>query len=887
MPLSTADIRKRFLDFFERNGHRPLGSAPLVPRGDPTLMFTNAGMVPFKDVFTGLRPRSAPRVVTVQKCIRISGKHNDLENVGRTSRHHTFFEMLGNFSFGDYFKEDACRFGFEFLTGELGLPPERLWISVFAGDEVAPADDEAAAIWRDRIGVPAERILRGSAKDNFWAMGDTGPCGPCSEIMYDRGERFGEPSLDNGERFFELWNLVFMQYQVAEPGGPMAPLPAPCIDTGAGLERIASVLQGVDSNYDTDGFRALLAAGEAVSGRRYGADPEDDVSLRVISDHARMAAHLVAEGVFPEKTGREYVLRRVMRRAIRHGHRLGIAEPFLHRVAGAVVETMGSAYPELAEHRELIERVCRQEEERFRLTLDRGLELLERNADWAAGPAGERVLPGALAFDLTATYGFPLDLIEVIGREQGFGLDGAGYRAAQERHRAASGAGKIGEQAVPQVYSELHASLGDTSFVGYERERGTSQVLAVIRDGATVIGAGEGERIEVVLAETPFYGEAGGQVGDTGEIRGPEGTLRVLDTLRPLSGLWVHRGVVAGGRLRPGDEVEAVVDGERRSAVRRHHTATHLLHEALRALLGAHATQKGSRVGPDLLRFDFAHFEPLSADQLAALERRVNAAVMADTEVRTELTSYDEARATGATALFEETYGDQVRLVRASERSAELCGGTHVTRTGQIGPFAVVTETGIAAGVRRIEAVVGAAAVEWLLSRRAVMDRAARLLRSSADEVPARIEKLFEREKELSRELEAMKRELAGGSARGEGDLLERAVEVGGIRVLGARLGVGDPATLRETADTLCQRLGSGVVCVGGEHKGKAAVVVAVTGDLTGRLDARRLIEKVAAGIGGRGGGRADFAQAGGPDPAGLDEAVGAIRGAVEQALAG
>ncbi|HUT79129.1 MAG TPA: alanine--tRNA ligase, partial [Polyangia bacterium] len=625
----------------------------------------------------------------------------------------------------------------------------------------------------------------------------------------------------------------------------------------------------------------------AASGRRYGADPEDDVSLRVIADHARMTAHLVAEGVFPEKTGREYVLRRVMRRAIRHGHRLGIGDLFLHRIAGAVVDVMGPAYPDLARHRELIERVCLQEEERFRLTLSRGLELLESNESWSTGPAGERLLPGELAFDLTATFGFPVDLITVIGEEQGFGVDEEGYRVARERHRVVSGAGKIGEEAVPGIYSELHASVGDTRFTGYDTERGTSQVLAVIRDGATVTDAGESELVEVVLAETPFYGEAGGQVGDTGEIRGPEGVLRVLDTLRPLAGLWLHRGVVTEGRLRPGDEVETFVDNRRRQAVRRHHTATHLLHASLRQLLGPHATQKGSRVSPDTLRFDFAHFEALTAEQLAGIERHVNDGVMANREVSTTVTSYDEARATGAMAIFEETYGDEVRLVRASEESAELCGGTHVSRTGDIGPFFIVDESGVAAGVRRLEAVAGAAAVEWLIARRAVLDRSARMLRVSAVDVPGRIEKLFDREKELSRELESMKRELAGGGARGGGDLLERAADVGGIRVLGARLAVGDPATLRDTADTLCQRLGSGVVCLGGEHKGKAAVVVAVTADLVGRLDARGLIAEVAAKIGGRGGGRADFAQAGGADPAGLDDAVSAINAVVAAALHG
>jgi alanyl-tRNA synthetase len=880
MPQSTSDIRAAFLDFFSSREHQILPSAPLIPTADPTLMFTNAGMVQFKDVFVQRRSKPAPRVATVQKCIRISGKHNDLANVGRTSRHHTFFEMLGNFSFGDYFKELACRLAWDLLVDELGLDTDRLWVSVFAGDESAPADEEAAAIWRDRIGVSEERILQGEAKDNFWAMGDTGPCGPCSEIMYDRGEAFGEPSLENGERFFELWNLVFMQYQVDDPGAGMKPLPAPCVDTGAGLERIAAVLQGVESNYDIDIMRPLVEIGGALAGRTYGADPVADVSMRVIADHARMTAMLVAEGVFPEKTGREYVLRRVMRRAIRHGHKLGIGDLFLHEVADKVIDQMGDSYPELVEHRDLIARVCRQEEERFRATLTRGLDLLKENDEWGDDPAGRRVLPGALAFDLSATYGFPKDLIAVIGEEDGFVVDEQGFAEAEERHRAVSGAGKIGEAAVLPVYSELLASLGETRFTGYESEAGSTQVLAVIADGATVVEALEDSRAEVVLAETPFYGESGGQVGDSGTIRSKDGELAVEDTIRPLPGLWVHRGVVRRGRVRPGDEVQVEVDHERRAAIRRHHTATHLLHAGLHSLLGSHAVQKGSRVAPDGFRFDYAHFEPLSPQQIAELERVVASRVVENHEVLTTETTFEQARASGAMAIFEENYGDMVRLVSIPGVSAELCGGTHVSRTGDVGPFFILAETGIAAGVRRIEAVAGLRAVDWAADRKALVEEAARLLKSRPDELVDRLKKLVASDKELQREVERLKRELASGG----GDILDQVREVGQIKVLGARIAVGDPAALRDTADTLKQRLASGVVCLGGDHNGKAAIIVAVTEDLTDRLDANQLVRRVAALVGGRGGGRRDMAQAGGPEVSRLDDAVGAIYDAVAEA---
>ncbi|MCK9459245.1 MAG: alanine--tRNA ligase [Proteobacteria bacterium] len=884
MPRTTNEIRSAFLDYFARHDHKVLPSGPLVPAGDPTLMFANAGMVQFKNVFTGLQARPAPRATTSQKCIRISGKHNDLENVGRTSRHHTFFEMLGNFSFGDYFKRGACGHAWELLTSALGLDRDRLWVSVFAGDDSAPADEEAAGIWRDELGVPPERILRGTAKDNFWAMGDTGPCGPCSEIMYDRGAAFGEASLENGERFFELWNLVFMQYAVDEPGGAMRPLPAPCIDTGAGLERIASVLQGVDSNYDTDVLRPLVDLAARISKKRYGAAADDDVSMRVIADHSRMAAHLITEGVFPEKTGREYVLRRVMRRAIRHAHRLGISDLFLHETAGAVADVMGDAYPELVKRRELIERVCMQEEERFRATLSHGLELLNGNSEWIAGPDGGKLLPGAIAFDLSATYGFPLDLIEVIGLEDGFAIDRAGWDAAEGRHKAVSGAGKIGEKAVAPVYAELHRSLGSTEFVGYGASKAATQVLAVIRGGATVEEGNTGEEVEVVLAATPFYGEAGGQVGDTGEIRSPGGRMEVADAQRPIAGLWVHRGTVREGRIRVGDAVDATIDAERRRAVSRHHTATHLLHLGLRRLLGQHATQKGSRVAPDGLRFDFSHFEPLTGEQLAALERFVTDRVLENAPVTTNETTYDAARATGAMAIFEETYGDVVRLVQVGSESLELCGGIHVGASGEIGPFFITAESGIAAGVRRIEAVAGRPALDYAIAARGALEGAARLVKAQPQALPEKMEKLLAKERELRAEVDALKRRLASGGAA---DVTSSMREIAGVKVLASVLGVGDPATLRDTADQLRTKLGSAAICLGGENGGKAAVLVALTQDLLPRLDANQLIRVVAAHVGGRGGGRPDLAQAGGPDADKLETAVNAFYDAVARSLGG
>ncbi len=882
---STFEIREEFLNFFKHKEHLVLPSAPLVPSNDPTLMFTNAGMVPFKDIFVGRKAAPAPRAASVQKCIRISGKHNDLENVGRTSRHHTFFEMLGNFSFGDYFKESACTFAWELLTCGLRLDPDRLWVTVFEGDDSAPRDEEAERIWRDVVKVPAERIVRCGAKDNFWAMGDTGPCGPCSEVHFDRGDKFGPAVMENAERFFEVWNLVFMQYNVTTVGGPLLPLPRPCIDTGAGLERIASVLQGVDSNYDTDVFRPLIHAAAKIAGKKYGADEKDDVSMRVIADHARMASFLIAEGIFPEKTGREYVLRRVMRRAIRHGHRLGIRDLFLHEIAASVIEEMSGAYPELRDHSALIARVCSQEEERFRATLDRGLDLLRVNTSWETGEDGRRMLPGELAFDLTATYGFPRDLIKVIGEEDGFVIDASGYAEAERKHKLVSGAGKIGDKALDPIYQSIKDTLGATEFKGYETLECAAEVKAIIVDGELVDVLQENNSAEVIFDKTPFYGESGGQVGDSGDIETAHaGIARVTSTARPIPELFVHRVEVGtSGSLRKGETYTLRVNSDRRAAIRRHHTATHLLHRALREVLGPHATQKGSWVGPDRLRFDFSHFEALTPDQVDEIEQIVATRVVDNRRVVTETLSYDEARSHGAMALFGETYGDAVRMVSVGKESVELCGGTHAERSGDIGAFFIVDETSIAAGVRRIEAVAGPVAQQWAADRRRALARAAALLKVSAGGLDARLAQILAREKELTKEIEQLKRRLvSGGTSRT--DPLQNAREIEGVKVVSTRLEIGDPATLRDTADRLRQQLGSGVICLAGDNGGKAAIVVAVTKDLAKTLHAGNLIKEVVSEVGGRGGGRADLAQAGGPDVAGLDAAVERIYKAVARA---
>ena len=875
---SSAEIRESFLRFFAEREHERVASGPLVPPNDPTLMFANAGMVQFKDVFTGKEERSYSRATSSQKCIRISGKHNDLENVGVTARHHTFFEMLGNFSFGDYFKKDAIQFAWDFFVGTLGLEPERLVVTVFGGEEgLAPADDEAAAIWKDVTGFDDDRIIRCGAKDNFWQMGDTGPCGPCSEIHYGLGiddldpRKFGEEPAADGRGWFELWNLVFMQFE-RHAGGKMDPLPAPSIDTGAGLERIAVVKQGVLSNYDTDLLRPIVDLASDISGKRYGgSQSDDDVSMRVIADHARTTAFLISEGVFPDKDGRSYVLRRVMRRAIRHGHRLGIGEPFLHHCALRVVEKMGDVYPQLVERRALVEEITLQEEERFRRTLDRGLQLIADNDEWTED-AGERSLPGRVAFKLYDTYGFPLDLQEVIGAEQGFEIDREGFDSALEQARLRSQGSKVGSSAVADVYPALAQELGATEFVGYENESAQSELVALLSDGVRVEALSDGDSGELITKVTPFYPEQGGQVGDRGVIEVDEARFEVEDTQKPVEGLIVHRGKVVSGSVARGNGAELVVDHGLRSATRRNHSATHLLHWALRRVVGETAAQKGSLVGPDRLRFDYSGTRPLEGAELAEIEDLVNARILENTEITTETLAMDEAKSRGAIGIFEEKYGEVVRMLSIGP-SLELCGGTHAVRTGDIGLFKLLSETGLAAGVRRIEATTGLNALGHLRQVESELSSTAALLKAPTQQLHERVGRLIEQQKEAQREIERLKRSIMSGDSA---DLSADAREVDGAKVLGATVDIGDAGALREMADQLRDKLAPAVVLLGSPSKDgkKALLVCSVSKGLTKRFRAGDIVKAAATVVGGNGGGRPDFAQAGGPDPSKLSEAV-------------
>jgi alanyl-tRNA synthetase len=878
---SSAEIRESFLRFFAEREHERVGSGPLVPPNDPTLMFANAGMVQFKDVFTGKESRPYSRATSSQKCIRISGKHNDLENVGVTARHHTFFEMLGNFSFGNYFKQDAIEFAWGYFIDTLGLDPERLVVTVFGGEEgLAPADDEAAAIWKDVTGFPDERIIRCGAKDNFWQMGDTGPCGPCSEIHYCLGlddvdpRTFGEEPAADGRGWFELWNLVFMQFE-RHAGGRMDPLPAPSIDTGAGLERIAVVKQGVLSNYDTDLLRPIVNLASEISGKRYReSQSEDDVSMRVIADHARTAAFLISEGVFPDKEGRAYVLRRVMRRAIRHGHRLGIHEPFLHHCALRVVEDMGDVYPQLVERRALIDEITQQEEERFRRTLDRGLQLISDNKAWIDA-GGVRSLPGKVAFKLYDTYGFPLDLQNVIGDEQGFEIDQAGFDAELAQARQRSQGSKVGSSAVAEVYPALAQGLGAVEFLGYESESAQSEILALLSGGQQVDALDAGASGEIITRATPFYPEQGGQVGDLGVIELGDARFQVEDTQKPVDGLIVHRGTVAAGSFAKGAKVELTVDHELRSATRRNHSATHLLHWALRQVVGETAAQKGSLVGPDRLRFDYSGTRPLETAELAQIEDLVNGRVLENTEITTEALAMDAAKARGAIGIFEEKYGDVVRMLTIGP-SLELCGGTHAQRTGDIGLFKILSETGLAAGVRRIEATTGLNALGHLRRVESELTGAAALLKSPAPQLRDRVARLIEQQKESQREIDRLKRSLMSGDSA---DLSTAAREVDGARILGATVELGDAGALREMADQLRDKLAPAVVLLGSPSKDgkKALLVCSVSKELIGRFRAGDIVKAAANVVGGNGGGRPDFAQAGGPDPSKLGDAVATV----------
>ncbi len=886
---TAAEIREAFLRFFEEQGHRRVPSSSLVPN-DPTLLFTNAGMVQFKDVFTGREKRDHRRATSAQKCVRAGGKHNDLENVGFTARHHTFFEMMGNFSFGDYFKQDAVAWAWEFVTGPkwLGLDRSRLAATVFDGEGGLPWDEEAFELWR-KAGVPADRIFKLGAKDNFWAMGDTGPCGPCSEIHYFQGDdipcaeekagRRCEGVACDCDRWLEIWNLVFMQFE-RSADGTLAPLPKPSIDTGAGLERLASVAQGKRSNYDTDLFQNIIRAVEKISGKRYGANEDDSVSMRVIADHARATTFLVGDGVLPSNEGRGYVLRRIMRRAIRHGKRLGLERPFLADVCAAVIEEMGAAYPETRENRPFITKVAQQEEESFRRTLESGLRILEEEVA-RLEKVGEQVLSGKVAFQLYDTFGFPMDLTRVIVAERGLRVDEAGFDRHMAEQRARSEWKGSGDQAVTDLHKQIANELGETHFVGYETTVLEAEVKAIVANGARVANAVKGDHVEIVTAGTPFYGESGGQVGDQGVIRGPRGAVKVTDARRPVPGLTTHAGVVEQGELAVGDVVELAVDDARRDLIRANHSATHLLQFALRERLGEHVKQAGSVVGPDHLRFDFSHFQPLGADDLAAVERRVNELVRANAETDTAVLELEKARQAGAMMIFGEKYGDVVRVVRIGP-SKELCGGTHVRRAGDIAYFKIETEESIAAGVRRIVARTGPRAVELSQREAEELRRAAALLRAGAFEVAQKIEASQRRVKELERALE----EAASRAATAQsGDLAAKAKDVGGAKVLAVRV-QGDGNALRELADKLRDKIGRGVVALGSEADGKAVLLVAVTKDLTGKVKAGDLVKDAAQLVGGRGGGKPDLAQAGGPDPAGLEKALARIEELAAKALA-
>ena len=878
------DIRKAFLDFFAANGHEVVGSSSLVPLNDPTLMFTNAGMVQFKNVFTGAESRGYSRAASSQKCVRAGGKHNDLENVGYTARHHTFFEMMGNFSFGDYFKELAIELAWNLVTKEYGLPPEKLLATVYA------EDDEAFDLWKKIAGLPESKILRIPTSDNFWAMGPTGPCGPCSEIFYDHGDHIpggppGSPDED-GDRFIEIWNLVFMQFE-QETEDRRVDLPKPSIDTGMGLERTAAVMQGTHDNYQTDLFKALIAASAEATGT--AADGEHGVSHRIIADHLRATSFLIADGVLPSNEGRGYVLRRIMRRAMRHTQLMGCKEPLIYKLVPELVTQMGQAFPELTRAAPLITETLKLEESRFKQTLDRGLKLLDEATE-SLGEGGE--LPGETAFKLYDTFGFPLDLTQDALRGTGMSVDEDGFNAAMERQRAEARkawAGS-GDAATEEIWFDIREQLGATEFLGYETESAEGQVTALVVDGQRVNEAADGTEISVVVNQTPFYGESGGQMGDSGVIKwGGDARVTVSHTLKKLGDLHVHVGQLTGGTLKVGDEVALQVDNRQRTATRRNHSATHLLHEALRRKLGDHVTQKGSMVSSDRLRFDISHPKAVGADEIAEVEAAVNQRILGNSPVTTLLMTPDEAIKAGAMALFGEKYGDEVRVVSMGGESnegysTELCGGTHVRRTGDIGLFKVVAESAVAAGVRRIEALTGAAALEHLDAQEAALKQIAALLKTAPNQVPARVSALLDERKALERDLADTRRKLATGGGGG-GDGSGETKDVNGVKFM-PRLFDDVPAKdLKSMADDFKTQIGSGVVALVSTDGGKASLVVGVTEDISNSISAVDLVRAGSAAIGGKGGGgRPDMAQAGGPDAGKAAEALAAIEAALGDA---
>jgi alanyl-tRNA synthetase len=864
--MKSAEIRSQFLEYFQENGHTIVSSSPLIPGNDPTLLFTNAGMVQFKDVFTGEETRPYQRATTSQRCVRAGGKHNDLENVGYTARHHTFFEMLGNFSFGDYFKEDAIRFAWDFLTKRLGLPEERLWVTVHHSDQ------EAEDIWIQTIGVDPNRLSRLGDKDNFWSMGDTGPCGPCSEIFYDHGPDVpgGPPGSDDDDldRYIEIWNLVFMQFEQSADG-TRTPLPKPSVDTGMGLERIAAVMQHVHSNYEIDLFQALLKAAAEVT---HTQDLEAK-SLRVIADHIRSCSFLICDGVLPSNEGRGYVLRRIIRRAIRHGHKLGCDQPFFHKIVHTLVAEMGEAYAELRDNEDRIVAALKQEEAQFAKTLDAGMKVLED----AVSSLTSKTLPGELIFRLYDTHGFPVDLTNDIARERDLELDIAGFEKAMDEQREKSRQGS--SFAVEgQVRFDLD---GSTEFLGYTHLDASAVVVALAKDGEQVDALAAGDSGIVVLNQTPFYAESGGQQGDRGSLTSANGSYQVMGT-KKFGSHFGHEGKLGMGELKVGDTVNARVEGPRRQATALNHSATHLLHAALRTVLGDHVTQKGSLVTHERTRFDFSHPQPVTAEELIAIESMVNREIRQNEVVETRVMPIEEAKAAGAMALFGEKYDDEVRVLSMGDFSVELCGGTHVARTGDIGLFKILSEGGVASGVRRIEAVTGEGALEQVVALEATLDQAAALLKTGADSIVSKIEQMTERLKVTEREVDALKMKLA---TQAGGDLLDDVVDVCGVQCLVASLDGQDPKTLRDTLDRVKNRLSQGVVVLATVRDEKVNLIAGVTDNLTDRVKAGDLIGFVAAQVGGRGGGRADMAQAGGTEPASLPDAMKSVAAWLEEQL--
>lgn len=877
--MTASEIRAKFLEFFEQNGHQIVSSSPLIPREDPSLLFTNAGMVQFKKVFLGQDKPGYKRATTSQKCLRVGGKHNDLENVGRTARHHTFFEMLGNFSFGDYFKEDAIRFAWTFLTEVIGLDKSRLYATVYLDD------DEAFGLWQKVAGLTPDRIFRLGEKDNFWSMGDTGPCGPCSEIMYDRGEEVAcGPDCGIGtcdcDRFLEIWNLVFMQYDQIGPGNRID-LPRPSIDTGMGLERIAAVVQGVHSNFDIDLFATIIGVAAELAGVAYEVNDEHDTALRVIADHSRSVAFLIADGVLPSNEGRGYVLRRLIRRALRFGKLIGLSDPFLYKTSGTVVDVMGDAYPELLAGREFMDRVVREEEERFGVTLDKGLAILSEELDRLEA-AGEKTISGEFAFKLYDTYGFPLDIVNDVAGKRGIVADEDGYRVcmAEQKARAKAAWKGSGETDPAVLFLELLESGLKTRFVGYDTLTGESRVNALISaQGQAVERLVAGETGYLVCAVTPFYGESGGQAGDVGTVSTLTGEAEVTGTVKAGPELTAQHVTVRSGELLLDQEATLTVDVAARTATARNHTCTHLLHKALRTVLGSHVNQAGSLVTPERLRFDFSHFTAMTPEELAAVEDAVNASIVLDAPVTTEVMGIDAARAKGATALFGEKYGSEVRVVEVQGVSMELCGGTHLSATGQAGSFLILSESGVAAGTRRIEAVTGLNALHHVRALRTEYEEGLHALKAKPGELVGRVKKLFDDIKAAGKEKEQLAAKLASGQGR---DLMAGLEDVGGVKLLCAKVDAPNIKALREAMDDLRSKLPSGVVAIAAEQEGgKVSLIVAVSKDLHGRFTAPALIKDAAAAVGGSGGGRPDMAQAGGTNPAGIDEAFAKIRAAV------